>query len=70
MPSPIHLSLTLLCLLAQLSSGQYLRGVNLAGAEFGDTKIPGKINTDYTYNSERSFGSRPKSVMADHSCPN
>jgi endoglucanase len=55
MPSPIHLCLTLLCLLAQLSSGQYLRGVNLAGAEFGDTRIPGKINTDYTYNSERSF---------------
>src|SRR4051812_45764078 len=35
--------------------GQYLRGVNLAGAEFGENSIPGTFNTHYTYNSERSF---------------
>ena len=34
---------------------QYSRGVNLAGAEFGENKIPGSLNTDYTYNSEASF---------------
>ena len=34
---------------------QYSRGVNLAGAEFGENRIPGSLNTDYTYNSEASF---------------
>lgn len=29
-----------------------LRGVNLAGAEFGSDKLPGKVFTDYTYPSE------------------
>ncbi len=29
-----------------------LRGVNLAGAEFGHTTLPGKVFTDYTYPSE------------------
>ena len=51
----IPLRLALLLALAVSCWGQYLRGVNLAGAEFGDTKIPGALNTDYTYNSERSF---------------
>lgn len=49
------LRLALFLLLAAPCFGQYARGVNLAGAEFGDTKIPGVMNTDYTYNSERSF---------------
>src|SRR5579864_9137004 len=35
--------------------GQYLRGVNLSGAEFGENQIPGTFNHDYTYNSETSF---------------
>ena len=30
-----------------------LRGVNLSGAEFGDT--PGKVDTDYTYPSEQAI---------------
>lgn len=34
---------------------QYSRGVNLAGAEFGEDSIPGVFNHDYTYNSEASF---------------
>jgi len=34
---------------------QYLRGVNLSGAEFGEGQIPGTFNRDYTYNSENSF---------------
>ena len=51
----IPLRLALLFALAASCCGQYLRGVNLAGAEFGEAKIPGTINTDYTYNSERSF---------------
>lgn len=34
---------------------QFLRGVNLSGAEFGQSHIPGVFNTDYTYNSETTF---------------
>lgn len=36
-------------------AAQYLRGVNLSGAEFGENQIPGAFNHDYTYNSETSF---------------
>jgi endoglucanase len=41
--------------LPTLSLGQYYRGVNLAGAEFGENVIPGAIGSTHTYNSERSF---------------
>src|SRR5574340_640504 len=34
---------------------QFLRGVNVAGAEFAENRIPGVINTDFTYNSEATF---------------
>jgi endoglucanase len=34
---------------------QYFRGVNLSGAEFGQTHLPGVFNTDYTFQSENSF---------------
>lgn len=34
---------------------QYLRGVNVSGAEFGDNAIPGVYHHDYTYNSEQTF---------------
>jgi endoglucanase len=34
---------------------QYFRGVNISGAEFGQSHIPGVFNTDYTYNSEPTF---------------
>ncbi len=32
-----------------------LRGVNIAGAEFGEGTIPGDYNTHYTFNSEPTF---------------
>lgn len=32
-----------------------LRGVNLCGAEFGATALPGILGTNYTWNSEASF---------------
>jgi endoglucanase len=46
-----------LCLVAlQVTChGQYLRGVNLAGAEFGEASIPGAIGSTHTYNSAKSF---------------
>ena len=42
-------------LLMSPMAAQYLRGVNLSGAEFGDGQIPGKFNRDYTYSSATSF---------------
>lgn len=33
----------------QPASSGYLRGVNLAGAEFASNKLPGAYNSDYTY---------------------
>ncbi len=32
-----------------------MRGVNLAGAEFGEDNLPGVYGRDYTYNSEATF---------------
>jgi endoglucanase len=37
------------------ANGQYRRGVNVAGAEFGMTNIPGVLGKDYTFNSESTF---------------
>jgi endoglucanase len=34
---------------------QYRRGVNVAGAEFGMTTIPGLLGREYTFNSESTF---------------
>jgi len=34
---------------------QYFRGVNISGAEFGMNNLPGRYNTDYTFNSEPTF---------------
>lgn len=42
-------------LLTTSAHAQYLRGVNLSGAEFGQDEIPGVFGVDYTYNSETSF---------------
>ena len=43
-------------LLAAITApAQYLRGVNIAGAEFGDGVIPGIYGQHYTYNSEQTF---------------
>jgi endoglucanase len=46
--------------LAAVSAGvplraQYFRGVNISGAEFGMNNLPGRYNTDYTFNSEPTF---------------
>ena len=35
--------------------GQYRRGVNVAGAEFGMSNLPGTLGRDYTFNSENTF---------------
>ena len=35
--------------------GQYRRGVNVAGAEFGQSSIPGVFGRDYWFNSENTF---------------
>jgi len=37
------------------AAAQFFRGVNISGAEFGQTHLPGVYNTDYTYNSELTF---------------
>src|SRR5260370_14324592 len=37
------------------AAAQYMRGVNVSGAEFGDNNIPGIFGQDYTYNSEQTF---------------
>jgi uncharacterized protein (TIGR03437 family) len=34
---------------------QYRRGVNVAGAEFGMSNLPGTLGRDYTFNSEATF---------------
>lgn len=44
-----------LMLLSTAATAQYLRGVNMSGAEFGENQIPGVFNHDYTYNSEATF---------------
>jgi endoglucanase len=41
--------------LAITASGQYRRGVNIAGAEFGNQNLPGTLGRDYTFNSEATF---------------
>ncbi|HEY6392636.1 MAG TPA: cellulase family glycosylhydrolase [Bryobacteraceae bacterium] len=37
------------------SFGQYSRGINLAGAEFGENNLPGTFGRDYTFNSETTY---------------
>lgn len=37
------------------ATAQFLRGVNLAGAEFGEHTFPGVAGTHYTFNSEASY---------------
>jgi endoglucanase len=41
--------------LASPVAGQYFRGVNIAGAEFGMNTLPGVVNTHYTFHSETTF---------------
>ncbi len=48
-------SLFAAALLFQVCFGQYRRGVNVAGAEFGNTVLPGVLGTQYTFNSENTF---------------
>jgi endoglucanase len=40
---------------AGVCSGQFRRGVNVAGAEFGQSNLPGTPGRDYTFNSESTF---------------
>jgi endoglucanase len=40
---------------ASFAFGQYRRGVNVAGAEFGEKNLPGVFGRDYTFNSEATF---------------
>jgi len=47
--------LALVALSVGAAPAQYLRGVNLAGAEFGDGVLPGVYGRHYTYNSEQTF---------------
>jgi hypothetical protein len=42
-------------LTAGRAAGQHRRGVNVAGAGFGMSNIPGTLGTDYTFNSENTF---------------
>ena len=42
-------------LLAATAAAQHRRGVNVAGAEFGMSNIPGTLGHDYTFNSEATF---------------
>src|ERR1700737_2165573 len=48
-------ALLYLLLAAQGAFGQYRRGVNIAGAEFGNNNLPGLLGRDYTFNSENTF---------------
>jgi endoglucanase len=47
--------LTASLLLSALAQAQMMRGVNVSGAEFGNSSIPGTYNTNYTYNSPLTF---------------
>jgi len=49
------LSALLFALMAANSFGQFSRGVNLAGAEFGENNLPGTLGHDYTFNSETTY---------------
>lgn len=52
--------------MALSSFGQYSRGINLAGAEFGENNLPGVLGTNYTFNSEttyRYFGAKNLSLV-------
>jgi endoglucanase len=42
-------------LMTASSFGQYSRGINLAGAEFGENNLPGTLGHDYTFNSETTY---------------
>src|SRR6266853_1704494 len=45
----------LFLLMTGSSFGQYSRGINLAGAEFGENNLPGTFGRDYTFNSETTY---------------
>ena len=38
-----------------MSGGQYRRGVNIAGAAFGSSSLPGVLGRDYTFESEATY---------------
>lgn len=56
MKNSIQIALCGAALLTASAAAQTpLRGVNIAGAEFGEGTIPGDFNTHYTFNSEETF---------------
>jgi len=44
-----------LAVCAGAAQAQYVRGVNISGAEFGNGNIPGTFGTDYTFQSAPTF---------------
>src|ERR1700687_2972290 len=61
-----YFTTVVIMLMASNSFGQYFRGVNLAGAEFGENNLPGTLGRDYTFNSEttyRYFGAKNLSLV-------
>ncbi len=54
-PFAVVAAMAALSSLVPLRGQPYFRGVNISGAEFGMTHLPGRFNTDYTFNSEPTF---------------
>ena len=53
-------SLLTAALLPTLPAQTALRGVNIAGAEFGEGTLPGELDRHYTFNSEPTFAYFPE----------
>lgn len=53
-------ALFLACMTAPLTGQTPLRGVNIAGAEFGEGTIPGEYGVHYTFNDEGTFAYFPE----------
>src|SRR5690348_14631038 len=56
----IAAALFLACVTMNLPGQTPLRGVNIAGAEFGEGTIPGEYGTHYTFNDEATFAYFPE----------
>jgi uncharacterized protein (TIGR03437 family) len=53
-----HVSIAIVALavsMMPLAQAQYFRGVNVSGAEFGQSQLPGTFGHDYTFQSESTF---------------
>lgn len=56
---PAAAAAALLLLLCAAAHAQFLRGVTIAGAEFGEQNEPGVMGHDYTYNSQPTLSYFP-----------